>query len=216
MYKSVDFQKKIEHIERLLHKNEYTDSATRCVIVIEQTLRHVGRQYLEQVDEETKRKFQAAVQKRDRRGEGIESLTMGQLVHVFREARRHDTVHHDRVSRTANVEVHGKGGERNGNRGGRIRFLVDDLDGLVRTDLAIQLVVGDRNGRHDLTEKSIFTHLRPRKIVHRVHGLFDHERITTRQLVEHGLVDHLDFGLAEFSLLRTRRHGAPRVRKKLS
>lgn len=94
MNKSIDFQEKLSHIERLLHKKEYTDSATRCVIVIEQTLRHMVSQCIEHVDEETKRRVQDAVKKRDRRGEGITSLTMGQIVHVVRESKFFDAWAH--------------------------------------------------------------------------------------------------------------------------
>ena len=87
MNKSMDFKEKIEHVERLLHKEEYTDSATRCVLVIEQALRQIVSQYLERVDEEVKLKVQELVQKKDRRGKGIEGLTMGNLVYVIRGSR---------------------------------------------------------------------------------------------------------------------------------
>ena len=57
----------IKRIERLLKKEEYTDGATRCVIVIEQALRQVFRQYLPELDEEVKHKVQKAVQKRGKK-----------------------------------------------------------------------------------------------------------------------------------------------------
>jgi hypothetical protein len=87
MNECMNFREKIVHVERLLYKNEYTDSATRCVIVIEQALRHVVNRYLERVDEEAKRNFQGAARRRNKWGEGIEGLTMGQLVHVLRESK---------------------------------------------------------------------------------------------------------------------------------
>lgn len=70
----------------MLDKHEYTDSATRCVIVIEMTLRYVLDRSLERLDEAVRDKIQNAIQKRDRRREGIEGLTLGQLIHVFRES----------------------------------------------------------------------------------------------------------------------------------
>ncbi len=91
MNENMDFTKKINHIERLLKKEEYTDSATRCVIIIDQALRQVVHQHLENVDAETKRKVHESVQKRDRRGGGIQSLTMGEVVHVLREAKFFDS-----------------------------------------------------------------------------------------------------------------------------
>ena len=87
MDERMDFREKIQHIERLLQKDEYTDSATRCVIVIEQTLRQVVSRYLDCVEENVREKVQAAVQKRDRSGEGIHRLTMGQVVHVIGESK---------------------------------------------------------------------------------------------------------------------------------
>jgi hypothetical protein len=92
MNEHVDFIEKVKHVERLLDKNEYMDSATRCVIVIEQALRYVINQYLDRVDEEVKCNFQDAVRKRDRRGDGVESLTMGQLVHIVRESKYFDAL----------------------------------------------------------------------------------------------------------------------------
>lgn len=82
---SINFYEKIRHVERLLHKQEYTDSATRCVLVIEQAFRHIARLYAEQVDEDTRRRVQNAVRKRSRQSGDIDRLTMGQLAHVFRE-----------------------------------------------------------------------------------------------------------------------------------
>lgn len=87
MNERMKFREKLAHVERLLYKNEYTDSATRCVIVIEQALRQVVSRHLERVDEEAKCKIQDVARRRNKWGEGIEGLTMGQLVHVLRESK---------------------------------------------------------------------------------------------------------------------------------
>ncbi len=86
MNETRDFRSRIKSITRILEIGEYTNAATECVKLIEQALRHVVSRYLERVDDKVRRKVQEAVQKRDRRGEGIDRLTMGQLVHVLRES----------------------------------------------------------------------------------------------------------------------------------
>jgi hypothetical protein len=87
MNETRDFRSRIKSITRILEIREYTNAATECVKLIEQALRQVVSQYLERMDDDkVRRKVQEAVQKRDRRGEGIDSLTMGQLVHVLRES----------------------------------------------------------------------------------------------------------------------------------
>ena len=83
----LNYEENVEHVERLLQKEEYTDSATRCMIVLEQVLRSLVTHYLDSTDDKTGAKFQEAVRKRDRSGEGFKRLTMGQVVHVFRESK---------------------------------------------------------------------------------------------------------------------------------
>ncbi|GAK56753.1 hypothetical protein U27_03717 [Candidatus Vecturithrix granuli] len=82
---SINFHEKIQYVERLLHKHEYTDSATRCILIIEQALRHIAQVYGERIDDNTRHQVQNAVQKRSRQSGDVDRLTMGQLAHVFRE-----------------------------------------------------------------------------------------------------------------------------------
>ncbi len=87
MNERIDFREELKHIERLLGKEEYTAGARECVIVIEQALQYVLHRNLEQVDEGVRAKVQNAVRKRDRRGQGIKGLTMGQLSNVLQESK---------------------------------------------------------------------------------------------------------------------------------
>lgn len=83
----MNFKSRIKSIQRILEIGEYTSAATACVNLIEQALQQVFSQSLERVDEEVRRKVWEAVQKRDRRGEGLKGLTMGQLIHILRESK---------------------------------------------------------------------------------------------------------------------------------
>ncbi len=85
--KMIDFKQKITDNERLFRKEEFTASARESVNTVEQALRHVLRQNLKRVDEEVRRNVQEAVGKRDRRGDGIDGLTMGNLVHVIHKSK---------------------------------------------------------------------------------------------------------------------------------
>ena len=87
MNNSIDFHEKIQHVERLLHKEEYTASAMRSLIVTELALRHVVTQHMETVEESVRSKIHKAVQRRDSLGKGIYGLTMGQLVRVVHESK---------------------------------------------------------------------------------------------------------------------------------
>ncbi len=82
-----DFHEKIQHVERLLHKDEYTASAMRSLIVTELALRYVVTQHMETVEESVRSKIHKAVQRRDSLGKGIDGLTMGQLVRVVHESK---------------------------------------------------------------------------------------------------------------------------------
>ncbi len=82
----IDFQERITSIQRVMEIAEYSTAATECVKISEQALRRVVRDGLGQVSDEVQEKVREAVRKRDRRNGGIESLTMGQLVHVLRES----------------------------------------------------------------------------------------------------------------------------------
>jgi hypothetical protein len=84
MHTDINFHAKLTQIQRLLDKAEYPDSATRCMLVIEQALRQVAAQYLERVDDQVKQKVLEGVRKR--RQQTIDKLTMGQLVYVFQES----------------------------------------------------------------------------------------------------------------------------------
>ena len=84
MHTDINFHAKLTQIQRLLDKAEYPDSATRCMLVIEQALRQVAVQYLERVDDQVKQKVQEGVRKRGQKT--IDKLTMGQLVYVFQES----------------------------------------------------------------------------------------------------------------------------------
>jgi hypothetical protein len=53
----------------------------------EQALKYVASQYVQRIDERVRNDVQKAVKKRDRRGAGIEKLTMGQLVQVLLESK---------------------------------------------------------------------------------------------------------------------------------
>lgn len=81
---SIDFKQKVKDVGRLLQKEEFTSAARESVITIEQALRQGYSQNQERVDETVRRNVQNALQK-SKRG-GIERLTMGQLVHLFRES----------------------------------------------------------------------------------------------------------------------------------
>jgi hypothetical protein len=82
----VNFEQKMERIKHVLDIGEDTIAASECVKLTEQVLRHLFGQYQDRVDESVSQKLQKAVQKRDRRKEDIDGLTMGQLVHVLRES----------------------------------------------------------------------------------------------------------------------------------
>ncbi len=86
MNERMDFKEELKYIERLLGKEEYTAALWRCVAVIEQVLRQVLKQNLPELEQKVQDKIQKAVQRRDKIGKGIDGLTMGNLVYVFRES----------------------------------------------------------------------------------------------------------------------------------
>ncbi len=82
----LDFQARITSISKILSIGEATTAATECVKLIEQALRQVVSQSLDQVDERTRRVIDEAVKKRVRGAGGIDKLTMGQMIYTLRDA----------------------------------------------------------------------------------------------------------------------------------
>ncbi len=80
----VYFNAKLTQVRRLLGKAEYPDSATRCMLVIEQALRQIAARYIERVDDKVKQNVLEGVRKR--RQKTLDKLTMGQMVYVFQES----------------------------------------------------------------------------------------------------------------------------------
>ena len=87
MNNTLDFQAKIDGILRILSVGEYTNAATECVMLSEQALRRVVRQYIDQIDAKVKEQIQEAARKRVRGDGGFEKLTMGQMVNTLRETK---------------------------------------------------------------------------------------------------------------------------------
>ncbi|MCP4285626.1 MAG: hypothetical protein GY792_14405 [Gammaproteobacteria bacterium] len=83
----VNFEQKMESIKHVLEVGEDTIAASECLKLVEQVLRHLFSQYQDRVDESVRQKVQEAVRQRDKRKEGVEGLTMGQLVHVLLESK---------------------------------------------------------------------------------------------------------------------------------
>lgn len=83
----INFEQKLQSIKHLLDMEEEAIAASECVKLTEQVLRYLFRQYQDRIDESVRQQVQKSVRKRDRRKEGIEGLTMGQLVHVLQESR---------------------------------------------------------------------------------------------------------------------------------
>lgn len=87
MRDTIDFQAKLKSIQRIFEIGEYTSAATECVKLSEQALKYVASRYMQRVDEKVRNDVQKAVKKRDRRGAGLEKLTMGHLVQVLQESK---------------------------------------------------------------------------------------------------------------------------------
>ncbi len=114
-----------------------------------------------------------------------------QLIYVFCKTRSHDAIEEHAVARTLDVDVDGEVRERQRDRGRRIRFLVDDLHGLVRVDLAVEFVVGDLERRNDAPVEPVFTHLRAREVVDGINcALFETRGV---QLLKESFIHHPGF-----------------------
>ena len=87
MNESLDFQARIEGIQRILGVGEYTTAATECVKLTEQALRRMVSQYIDQVSPKVRSDVQEAARKRVRGESGIEKLTMGQMLYTLRDAK---------------------------------------------------------------------------------------------------------------------------------
>ncbi|GAK60798.1 hypothetical protein U27_00696 [Candidatus Vecturithrix granuli] len=87
MNEVLDFQARIDGIQRILGIGEYTTAATECVKLTEQALRCMVSQYIDQVSAKVKSDVQEATRKRVRGEGGIEKLTMGQMIYTLRDAK---------------------------------------------------------------------------------------------------------------------------------
>ncbi len=88
----LNFEQQLSSITRLLKLGEHTIAANECVKLIEQALRHIVLQHQSSLDDETIKKLEKAIQKRDTRKEGVKGLTMGQLVYVMQESKFFDAL----------------------------------------------------------------------------------------------------------------------------
>lgn len=81
-----DFQARLDSINKILAIGEAATAASECVKLIEQALRQVVDQHIEQMDERVRRAIEESAQKKLRGKGGIERLTMGQLIYTLRDA----------------------------------------------------------------------------------------------------------------------------------
>lgn len=82
----MDFKSEIREITSLLKGEHYTAAVRHCTPAIEQALKYILKQSLPKLEPDDQDKVRQAVRKRDRTGKGIDNLTMGDLVYVFRES----------------------------------------------------------------------------------------------------------------------------------
>ncbi len=86
-----DFQTRLDSINKILAIGEATTAATECVKLIEQALRQVAAQHIEQMDEHVRRAIEESAQKKLRgkgggEGSALTRLTMGQMIYTLRDA----------------------------------------------------------------------------------------------------------------------------------
>jgi hypothetical protein len=79
----MNFEHKLQRIERILAIGEYTIVAKECVALIEHALRHLFTQQLTRLDEKDRLKVQEEERKKGDGKRGAGRFTMGQLVHLF-------------------------------------------------------------------------------------------------------------------------------------
>lgn len=86
-----DFQARLDSINKILAIGEAATAASECVKLIEQALRQVVNQHIEQMDERVRRAIEESAQKKLRGKGGLEGsaltrLTMGQMIYTLRDA----------------------------------------------------------------------------------------------------------------------------------
>lgn len=87
MNTTLDFQARMVSVAKILAIGEYTTTATEAMKLIEQALRRMVSQYIDQVGDKVRSDVQEAVKKRVRGDGGIDKLTIGQMVYTLRDAK---------------------------------------------------------------------------------------------------------------------------------